>query len=147
MNITLNKNVQVLELSLPASGTPAAPVIGEIRLVDNVLTEFWAWASAGGAYFTINDVEATIAPVFGWLPIPTSPLNPELEREISGPPWVLEIKAYNPGASPVTFYLVVAIGNNREKDVFYQILTEAERTRKAIENKFLGIAINEPPEG
>lgn len=144
--MNLNQNIQTLQLTLPASGSPSAPVTGEIHLVDNVLLEFWVWASAAGGYFRLEDIETNIAPVFGWLPAPASPLNPEMEREISGPPWVIKVQAYNSTATEITFFLVIAIGNSREKDTQYQIMQEIEATRKLLENKFLGVPLNEPPE-
>lgn len=126
MNIDTNQNIHVLELSLPASGSIAAPVVGEIRAVDPVLLEFWVWADAAGAYARLTDQEADLAPIFGYMPIPTSPLNVEMEREVTGPPWVIEVWAYNPGASPTVLHVVVSVGNHKEKDILYQILRELE---------------------
>lgn len=126
MRIDLNQNIQVLEMTLPASGSSVAPVIGQIKAVDPVLIQIWIWASAAGSYARFLDVEANIAPVFGYMPIPVSALNLELERDISGPPWVIEVQAYNPEAAETKLYIVVAISNRREKDQLYLILKELE---------------------
>jgi hypothetical protein len=126
MRIDLNQNIQVLELTLPASGSSSAPVVGQINAVDPVLIELWIWAGAAGAYARLLDVEANVAPVFGFLPLPTSALNLELERDISGPPWIIQVHAYNPVATETKLYVIVAVSNRREKDQLYQILKELE---------------------
>lgn len=126
MNIDTNQNIHVLNMTLPASGSIAFPVVGEIRAVDPVLLEFWIWADNAGAFARLTDQEADLAPVYGYLSIPTSPLNIEMEREVTGPPWVIEIWGYNPVATETVLHVVISVGNHKEKDILYQILRELE---------------------
>ncbi len=127
MKKSLNKNVHYVELSLPASGSEAAPVTAQIPLVGDLVSRVVFAASAPtGAYARVLDIEHQIVPVSGFMFVNNAWNDVKIDREIEGPPWILEVHAYNPGAGTTVLYVLVEVGDSKEKDLDALILGQLE---------------------
>lgn len=129
MKKSLNKNVHYVELSLPASGVISAPVVANVSMVGDLMTRI-NMIALGTAPVTVYarflDVEHQIAPVSGYMLVTNAWNDVKLDREIEGPPWVLEIQAYNPGGAAAVLYVLAEIGDSKEKDIDALILAQLE---------------------
>lgn len=123
MKQSLNLNAQYLRLDLTASGSDAAPVIGTISLVGNLLKRISVFCDATtGCFVRFLDVEHQVAPVTGYMFVSNSWHDIHLDREVEGPPWVLEVQAYNPVTGTPDLHVIVEVGDIREKDTDFEIL-------------------------
>lgn len=126
MKKSLNQNVHYLEMTLAASGIDAAPIVSAIPLVGDLVSRINVAVSVGIAYVKFLDVEHQITPVSGFMIATPGWNDVKLDREIEGPPWRLEVQAYNPGAAENILYILVEVGDSKEKDTEAMILANLE---------------------
>jgi hypothetical protein len=135
------ENIQSINLALPATGSEAAPVTGDISTYGSTILAIWLHCGTNiTTYVKITDRESSFVPVTGYILVPagiTTMLT--MERKIEGPPWVLEVWAYNTGGAPAALTVIVKSGDVREVDTSSKILEEVQRVRELLERQILGV--------
>jgi len=135
------ENFTGIQMTLPAGGVEGTPVVANLPTFGSTLLTAWLYTAAVGTIFVkITDREKNMIPVTGFMLVPPGTAVPiNIERQIEGPPWVLEIWAFNTGGAPAQLSIGIKSGDIREVDTGIKTLQELQRIRELLERQILGV--------